>query len=188
VHTPRVFSVFFFFFGYESVFCEGIMGCCWGMHMQWFPAPSRVPPSKPLGLMPPLLCPPPNLAFPSLSWPLSCDQAFASRASIVHIDIDPAEIGKNKQPSVSLCADVKPALALPPPRSSRKSSARAGPARLLPWWQDVMAQKAQWPLKYPRYTAALSACTDDLHPQVWGLSLSLLWGLSLSHAPPCLLN
>eukprot|EP00252_Welwitschia_mirabilis_P018757 TRINITY_DN4187_c0_g2_i1.p1 TRINITY_DN4187_c0_g2~~TRINITY_DN4187_c0_g2_i1.p1 ORF type:complete len:672 (+),score=115.20 TRINITY_DN4187_c0_g2_i1:232-2247(+) len=37
-------------------------------------------------------------------------ESFASRASIVHIDIDPAEIGKNKLPHVSLCADVQVAL------------------------------------------------------------------------------
>ncbi|KAJ6970779.1 acetolactate synthase 1 [Populus alba x Populus x berolinensis] len=34
-------------------------------------------------------------------------EAFASRAKIVHIDIDSAEIGKNKQPHVSVCGDVK---------------------------------------------------------------------------------
>jgi acetolactate synthase-1/2/3 large subunit len=38
-------------------------------------------------------------------------ETFASRASIVHIDIDPAEIGKNKAAHVSVCADIKPALA-----------------------------------------------------------------------------
>ncbi|KAI4376128.1 hypothetical protein MLD38_013919 [Melastoma candidum] len=38
-------------------------------------------------------------------------EAFASRAKIVHIDIDPAEIGKNKQPHISLWGDVKPAIA-----------------------------------------------------------------------------
>ncbi|KAF2283075.1 hypothetical protein GH714_043819 [Hevea brasiliensis] len=37
-------------------------------------------------------------------------EAFASRASIVHIDIDSAEWGKNKQPHVSLCSDLKIAL------------------------------------------------------------------------------
>ncbi|KAM0935943.1 putative acetolactate synthase [Dioscorea sansibarensis] len=37
-------------------------------------------------------------------------EAFAKRAKIVHIDIDPAEIGKNKQPHVSICADIKVAL------------------------------------------------------------------------------
>ncbi|KAI4364941.1 hypothetical protein MLD38_020972 [Melastoma candidum] len=38
-------------------------------------------------------------------------EAFASRAKIVHIDIDSAEIGKNKQPHISLWGDVKPAIA-----------------------------------------------------------------------------
>ncbi|GAA0138651.1 ligase [Lithospermum erythrorhizon] len=38
-------------------------------------------------------------------------EAFAKRAKIVHIDIDPAEIGKNKQPHVSICADIRLALA-----------------------------------------------------------------------------
>jgi acetolactate synthase-1/2/3 large subunit len=37
-------------------------------------------------------------------------EAFVSRAKIVHIDINSAEIGKNKQPHVSVCADVKLAL------------------------------------------------------------------------------
>nr|CAP09635.1 acetolactate-synthase-N-DnaE intein-N fusion protein [Transformation Vector pICH13688] len=37
-------------------------------------------------------------------------EAFASRAKIVHIDIDSAEIGKNKTPHVSVCGDVKLAL------------------------------------------------------------------------------
>ncbi|GJR36959.1 acetolactate synthase [Tanacetum coccineum] len=36
--------------------------------------------------------------------------AFASRAKIIHIDIDSAEIGKNKQPHVSICGDIKIAL------------------------------------------------------------------------------
>ncbi|KAJ6793550.1 acetolactate synthase 1, chloroplastic [Iris pallida] len=37
-------------------------------------------------------------------------EAFASRAKIVHIDIDSAEIGKNKTPHLSICGDVKLAL------------------------------------------------------------------------------
>ncbi|KAK4480761.1 hypothetical protein RD792_011611, partial [Penstemon davidsonii] len=37
-------------------------------------------------------------------------EAFASRAKIVHIDIDFAEIGKNKQPHLSICGEVKLAL------------------------------------------------------------------------------
>lgn len=37
-------------------------------------------------------------------------EAFVSRAKIVHIDVDAAEVGINKQPHVSVCADVKSAL------------------------------------------------------------------------------
>lgn len=37
-------------------------------------------------------------------------EAFAQHASIVHIDIDPAEISKNKEAHVPICSDVKPAL------------------------------------------------------------------------------
>nr|AJF23171.1 acetolactate synthetase [Brassica rapa] len=37
-------------------------------------------------------------------------EAFASRAKIVHIDIDSTEIGKNKTPHVSVCCDVQLAL------------------------------------------------------------------------------
>ncbi|CAF2110407.1 hypothetical protein HID58_081730 [Brassica napus] len=37
-------------------------------------------------------------------------EAFASRAKIVHIDIESAEIGKNKSPHVSLCGVVQQAL------------------------------------------------------------------------------
>jgi acetolactate synthase-1/2/3 large subunit len=37
-------------------------------------------------------------------------ESFASCANIIHIDIDPAEIGKNKQPHISLCTDVQLAL------------------------------------------------------------------------------
>eukprot|EP00475_Leptophrys_vorax_P032850 TRINITY_DN51218_c0_g1_i1.p1 TRINITY_DN51218_c0_g1~~TRINITY_DN51218_c0_g1_i1.p1 ORF type:complete len:721 (-),score=28.24 TRINITY_DN51218_c0_g1_i1:165-2228(-) len=75
--------------------------------------------------------------------------AFASRASIVHIDIDPAEIGKNKQPHVAMHADVRPALALL--NQVVKDEVTAG--RPLPdyaeWRAECGAQKAQWPLKYP---------------------------------------
>jgi hypothetical protein len=37
-------------------------------------------------------------------------EAFAARARIVHVDIDPAEINKNKASHVTVCADAKPSL------------------------------------------------------------------------------
>ena len=35
-----------------------------------------------------------------------------ARARIVHVDIDPAEINKNKASHVTVCADTKPCLAV----------------------------------------------------------------------------
>ena len=37
-------------------------------------------------------------------------ETFASKARVVHIDIDPAEICKNKQAHVMVCSDTRPAL------------------------------------------------------------------------------
>ena len=34
-------------------------------------------------------------------------EKFATRARIVHVDIDPAEINKNKTAHMPVCADVK---------------------------------------------------------------------------------
>ncbi|KIY91857.1 acetolactate synthase I/II/III largesubunit [Monoraphidium neglectum] len=38
--------------------------------------------------------------------------SFATRSRIIHIDIDPAEIHKNKTAHIPICSDVKPALRL----------------------------------------------------------------------------
>ncbi|MDB9312648.1 biosynthetic-type acetolactate synthase large subunit [Spirulina sp. CS-785/01] len=37
-------------------------------------------------------------------------EAFASKAKVIHIDIDPAEVGKNKAPNVPIVGDVKQVL------------------------------------------------------------------------------
>jgi len=37
-------------------------------------------------------------------------ETFAARATIVHVDIDPAEIHKNKEAHVPICADTKQTL------------------------------------------------------------------------------
>lgn len=45
-------------------------------------------------------------------FPIGKLEAFAARARIVHIDIDPAEINKNKSAHISLCANTKPAISI----------------------------------------------------------------------------
>ncbi|XP_024386701.1 acetolactate synthase 3, chloroplastic [Physcomitrium patens] len=74
-------------------------------------------------------------------------ESFASRASIVHIDIDPAEIGKNKQPHISICADVQLALA------GLNKLIKEGPATrpsFSAWRKELDGVKEKWPMKFPK--------------------------------------
>jgi len=64
-------------------------------------------------------------------------EAFASRASIVHIDIDPAEIGKNKHAHAAIFSNIKPAL------RTLNGMIRAGGATFdfSDWVADIGAQR-----------------------------------------------
>ncbi|KAJ4964218.1 hypothetical protein NE237_024157 [Protea cynaroides] len=80
-------------------------------------------------------------------------EAFASRAKIVHIDIDPAEIGKNKQPHLSICGDVKQALGgmnklLEERQSKLKFEFSA-------WRQELKEQKLKYPLSFKTFGEAI---------------------------------
>lgn len=69
---------------------------------------------------------------------------FAARAKVIHIDIDPAEVGKNRTPEVPIVGDVKEVLVsllrraneLQIPRDSAKTES---------WLKKI----AQWKLDYP---------------------------------------
>ncbi|KAE8718332.1 Acetolactate synthase 1 [Hibiscus syriacus] len=80
-------------------------------------------------------------------------EAFASRAKIVHIDIDSAEIGKNKQPHVSVCSDVKLAL-----QGINKILENKGANLNLDysdWRQELNKQKVEFPLSYKTFGEAI---------------------------------
>ncbi|KAI3806976.1 hypothetical protein L1987_22896 [Smallanthus sonchifolius] len=79
-------------------------------------------------------------------------EAFASRARIVHIDIDPAEIGKNKQPHLSICGDIKTAL-----QGINKILERGENMNLdfSPWKQELVDQKASNPLSFETFGDAI---------------------------------
>ncbi|XP_031476550.1 acetolactate synthase 2, chloroplastic-like [Nymphaea colorata] len=81
-------------------------------------------------------------------------EAFASRASIVHIDIDPAEIGKNKQPHVSLCADIRLALE----RLNGMLVEKEEVIRSLDftaWRNELDEQKKNWPMSFLNFGEAI---------------------------------
>ncbi|XP_059639163.1 acetolactate synthase 3, chloroplastic-like [Cornus florida] len=80
-------------------------------------------------------------------------EAFASRAKIVHIDIDSAEIGKNKQPHVSVCADVKYALDGLNMILERKGG--QGKLDFSAWRQELNEQKMKYPLSFKTFGEAI---------------------------------
>ncbi len=67
-------------------------------------------------------------------------ETFAPNAKIIHIDIDPAEIGKNVQPYVPIVADAKRAL--------EKLIEVVEPKTNTIWWEKIKDWKNKYPLRY----------------------------------------
>jgi acetolactate synthase-1/2/3 large subunit len=68
-------------------------------------------------------------------------ETFAPNAAIIHIDIDPAEIGKNKAVDVPIVGDVKAVLQTLLQRMQRRGDTARWIARINTW-------RAQYPLRY----------------------------------------
>jgi acetolactate synthase-1/2/3 large subunit len=80
-------------------------------------------------------------------------EAFASRAKIVHIDIDSAEIGKNKQPHVSVCGDIK--VALQGINKILESRGAKGKMDFRAWREELNEQKMNNPLSFKTFGEAI---------------------------------
>jgi acetolactate synthase-1/2/3 large subunit len=86
--------------------------------------------------------------------------AFAKHARVIHVDIDPAEIGKNRTPDIPIVGDVKHVLQklnkvlqeLEPEFGQKKADARRK------WWSQIRAWKEEHP--YDR-----SRDKDQIKPQ-----------------------
>ncbi|KAG2422754.1 hypothetical protein HXX76_015774 [Chlamydomonas incerta] len=78
--------------------------------------------------------------------------AFAARARIVHVDIDAAEISKNKTAHVPVCGDVKQALT----HLNRLLVANPIPAdKWAAWRAELAAKRAEFPMRYPQRDDAI---------------------------------
>ena len=70
---------------------------------------------------------------------------FAPRAKFVHIDVDPAEIGKNVPAHIPIVGDAADVL----PKLNREYRAlKADSGRLAEWWQRIRKWQADHPLRY----------------------------------------
>lgn len=75
--------------------------------------------------------------------------AFAPTARVIHIDIDPAEIGKNRSVDVPIVGDVATVLdALIP--EIRKAQNEYGIHDLKPWWDALNKFRTDYPMSYDR--------------------------------------
>lgn len=80
---------------------------------------------------------------------------FASRAKVIHIDIDPAEVGKNRAPEVPIVGDVRNVL-LDLLRRSQEDGDQPDSERNQAWLNRIARWKEDYPLDVPYYSDSIS--------------------------------
>jgi acetolactate synthase-1/2/3 large subunit len=80
---------------------------------------------------------------------------FASRAKVIHIDIDPAEVGKNRVPDVPIVGDVKNVLT-DILRRCRELNIKSNPQQTEEWLRLIARWKEDYPLVVPHYPDSMS--------------------------------
>ncbi|MFM7406716.1 MAG: biosynthetic-type acetolactate synthase large subunit [Cuspidothrix sp.] len=80
---------------------------------------------------------------------------FASHAKVIHIDIDPAEVGKNRVPEVPIVGDVKNVLK-DLLRRCQDANTKATPNQNQEWLNLINRWKQDYPLVVPHYPDSIS--------------------------------
>ncbi|OBG83635.1 acetolactate synthase large subunit [Mycobacterium sp. E802] len=82
--------------------------------------------------------------------------SFAPEAKVIHADIDPAEIGKNRHADVPIVGDVKAVIA-DLIEVLRRDDTTSATLKLDSWWEYLSGLKATYPLSYgPQSDGSLS--------------------------------
>jgi acetolactate synthase-1/2/3 large subunit len=80
---------------------------------------------------------------------------FASRAKVIHIDVDPAEVGKNRKPEVPIVGDVRNVLEQLLQRSRELDYPTYG-NRTQAWLKRINRWREDYPLKAPHYEDSIA--------------------------------
>ncbi|NET36591.1 MAG: biosynthetic-type acetolactate synthase large subunit [Cyanothece sp. SIO1E1] len=80
---------------------------------------------------------------------------FASKAKVIHIDIDPAEVGKNRMPQVPIVGDVRQVLSDLLQRLQEQDQP-ASVNQTLSWQQQINRWREEYPLAVPTYPDSLA--------------------------------
>ncbi|MCC5660547.1 biosynthetic-type acetolactate synthase large subunit [Nostoc sp. XA010] len=80
---------------------------------------------------------------------------FASRAKVIHIDIDPAEVGKNRIPEVPIVGDVRNVL-VDLLRRCKETGVKATPNQNQEWLNLVNRWRDEYPLIVPHHPDSIS--------------------------------
>ncbi|MBM0743384.1 biosynthetic-type acetolactate synthase large subunit [Phormidium sp. CLA17] len=80
---------------------------------------------------------------------------FAARAKVIHIDIDPAEVGKNRAPDVPIVGDVRNVV-IDMLRRSKEDGDRFESDRNRAWLNRINLWREDYPLVVPHYADSLS--------------------------------
>nr|YP_009396884.1 acetohydroxyacid synthetase large subunit [Ophidocladus simpliciusculus]ARW66070.1 acetohydroxyacid synthetase large subunit [Ophidocladus simpliciusculus] len=81
---------------------------------------------------------------------------FACNAQVVHLDIDSAEVGKNRIPQIAIVGDVKTVITKFMEYSYVSSSSLANTDQTSSWKQRISFWKKQYPLLVPKHVDYLS--------------------------------
>jgi acetolactate synthase-1/2/3 large subunit len=80
---------------------------------------------------------------------------FASRAKVIHIDIDPAEVGKNRIPEVPIVGDVRHVL-VDLLRRCKKTGETGTPNQTQEWLKLINRWREEYPLVIPQHPDSIS--------------------------------